>query len=111
LKTLVIPKRYNMDVWLLKNVLDVLKGKSVLITGASAGIGEQMAYHYAKMGANVLVTARREKKLQEVNRLCIIFFLSKLSSVLPTEAGCRWLTSKIDIYMIVNRRLLNFFLR
>jgi corticosteroid 11-beta-dehydrogenase isozyme 1 len=50
-----------------------LKGKSVLITGASAGIGEQMAYHYAKMGANVLVTARREKKLQEVNRLCLFW--------------------------------------
>lgn len=49
---------------------DVLKGKSVLITGASAGIGEQMAYHYAKMGANVLVTARREKKLQEVVAKC-----------------------------------------
>ncbi|OPL20384.1 corticosteroid 1-like 11-beta-dehydrogenase isozyme, partial [Mytilus galloprovincialis] len=43
---------------------DLLKGKRVVITGASAGIGEQMAYHYAKMGANVIVTARREQKLQ-----------------------------------------------
>ncbi|XP_071140812.1 hydroxysteroid 11-beta-dehydrogenase 1-like protein isoform X1 [Mytilus edulis] len=49
---------------------DLLKGKRVLITGASAGIGEQMAYHYAKMGANVIVTARREQKLQEVVAKC-----------------------------------------
>lgn len=49
---------------------DVLKGKRVVITGASAGIGEQMAYHYAKMGANVLITARTEKKLQEVVARC-----------------------------------------
>lgn len=45
----------------------MLKGKRVIVTGASTGIGEQMAYHLARMGAHVLVTARTEAKLQKVN--------------------------------------------
>uniref|UniRef100_A0A452GP97 11-beta-hydroxysteroid dehydrogenase 1 n=1 Tax=Gopherus agassizii TaxID=38772 RepID=A0A452GP97_9SAUR len=44
----------------------MLKGKRVIVTGASTGIGEQMAYHLARMGAHVLVTARTEAKLQKV---------------------------------------------
>ncbi|XP_066839137.1 11-beta-hydroxysteroid dehydrogenase 1-like isoform X2 [Anser cygnoides] len=46
---------------------EMLKGKRVIVTGASTGIGEQMAYHLAQMGAHVLVTARTEAKLQKVN--------------------------------------------
>lgn len=46
---------------------EMLKGKRVIVTGASTGIGEQMAYHLARMGAHVLVTARTETKLQKVN--------------------------------------------
>ena len=46
--------------------LDDVKGKKVLVTGASTGIGEQLAYHYARLGADVVVTARREKQLQQV---------------------------------------------
>uniref|UniRef100_A0A8C4VT64 Uncharacterized protein n=1 Tax=Gopherus evgoodei TaxID=1825980 RepID=A0A8C4VT64_9SAUR len=46
----------------------MLKGKRVIVTGASTGIGEQMAYHLARMGAHVLVTARTEAKLQKVLR-------------------------------------------
>ncbi|KFQ53191.1 Hydroxysteroid 11-beta-dehydrogenase 1-like, partial [Pelecanus crispus] len=38
----------------------------VLLTGASAGIGEQMAYHYARFGAEIVLTARREAVLQKV---------------------------------------------
>lgn len=45
----------------------MLRGKRVIVTGASTGIGEQMAYHLARMGSHVLVTARTEAKLQNVN--------------------------------------------
>ncbi|XP_010249449.1 PREDICTED: 11-beta-hydroxysteroid dehydrogenase 1B-like [Nelumbo nucifera] len=41
-------------------------GKVVLITGASSGIGEQLAYQYAKRGARLLLVARRKNCLQEV---------------------------------------------
>ncbi|XP_060797391.1 hydroxysteroid 11-beta-dehydrogenase 1-like protein isoform X2 [Neoarius graeffei] len=42
-----------------------LKGVRVLVTGASTGIGEQVAYHYARMGAQIVITARREHVLKE----------------------------------------------
>ncbi|GLT69233.1 hypothetical protein SLA2020_414010 [Shorea laevis] len=43
-----------------------LAGKVVIITGASSGIGEHLAYEYAKRGAHLALAARREKSLQEV---------------------------------------------
>ncbi|KAI8544015.1 hypothetical protein RHMOL_Rhmol08G0262200 [Rhododendron molle] len=43
-----------------------VSGKVVLITGASSGIGEHLAYEYAKGGACLVLVARREKQLQEV---------------------------------------------
>ncbi|XP_075052323.1 11-beta-hydroxysteroid dehydrogenase 1 [Mixophyes fleayi] len=48
----------------------MLKGKKAIVTGASSGIGEQMAYHLAKMGAHVLITARTEDKLKKVVEKC-----------------------------------------
>ena len=38
----------------------------MIITGASTGVGEQLAYQYARLGANIVVTARREQRLKEV---------------------------------------------
>jgi len=43
-----------------------LAGKSVMITGASAGIGWASALAFAAKGANVVVTARREERLREL---------------------------------------------
>ncbi|XP_036970546.1 hydroxysteroid 11-beta-dehydrogenase 1-like protein [Acanthopagrus latus] len=48
-----------------------LRGARVLVTGASTGIGEQMAYHYASFGAQIVITARREKVLQQVVEKCL----------------------------------------
>ncbi|XP_026200518.1 hydroxysteroid 11-beta-dehydrogenase 1-like protein [Anabas testudineus] len=48
-----------------------LRGARVLVTGASSGIGEQMAYHYARFGAQIVITARREKVLQQVAEKCL----------------------------------------
>ncbi|XP_078621246.1 hydroxysteroid 11-beta-dehydrogenase 1-like protein [Branchiostoma floridae x Branchiostoma japonicum] len=43
-----------------------LRGATVVITGCSTGIGEQMAYQYARLGAKILITARRENRLKVV---------------------------------------------
>ncbi|XP_009702735.1 PREDICTED: corticosteroid 11-beta-dehydrogenase isozyme 1-like, partial [Cariama cristata] len=50
---------------------EMLRGKRVIVTGASSGIGEQMAYHLARMEAHLLLTARTEAKLQKVVERCL----------------------------------------
>ncbi len=40
-----------------------LKGKIAIVTGASAGMGKDIAYYYAKEGAKVLAVARRMDRL------------------------------------------------
>ena len=43
-----------------------LKDKRIVITGASSGIGEAMAREYAKMGAKVVMAARRSEELERI---------------------------------------------
>ncbi len=42
-----------------------LEGKTILITGASSGIGRATAIECSRMGANVIITARSKERLQE----------------------------------------------
>ncbi len=49
---------------------ETVRGKNVVITGGSTGIGEQLAYHYARLGANIVITARREQLLKQVVEKC-----------------------------------------
>lgn len=42
-----------------------LEGKTVLVTGASSGIGRQTAIECSRMGASVVLSARNEARLQE----------------------------------------------
>ncbi|XP_028857286.1 hydroxysteroid 11-beta-dehydrogenase 1-like protein isoform X2 [Denticeps clupeoides] len=51
--------------------VESLKGARVLVTGASMGIGEQIAYHLAKAGAQIVITARRGHVLEKVVQKCL----------------------------------------
>nr|KXH70880.1 MAG: hypothetical protein AM325_15465 [Candidatus Thorarchaeota archaeon SMTZ1-45] len=72
LKKLVLNRESAIGVYLKKIIQVVtmvrydLDGKIVIITGGSAGLGEQFAHAFAESGAHVVLGARREKLLRKV---------------------------------------------
>ena len=42
-----------------------LEGKTILVTGASSGIGQATAIECSKMGAKLVITGRNAERLQE----------------------------------------------
>ncbi|KAM9732009.1 hydroxysteroid 11-beta-dehydrogenase 1-like protein isoform 2-T3 [Dama dama] len=47
-----------------------LQGARVLLTGVSAGVGEELAYHYTRLGSHLVLTAHTEAFLQQVVGNC-----------------------------------------
>jgi short-subunit dehydrogenase len=45
---------------------NIFNSKVVIITGASSGIGKATAYEFGRLGANVVLAARSEIRLQEI---------------------------------------------
>ena len=43
-----------------------LKGRVAVITGASSGLGKQMAKGFASQGADLVIMARRLERLEEL---------------------------------------------
>ncbi|KAI5077425.1 hypothetical protein GOP47_0007249 [Adiantum capillus-veneris] len=64
----------------------VARGRVVLITGASSGIGRHMAFEYARRGAKLVLAARREHLLREVADLCTSFGAQGVS-IVPTDVS------------------------
>ncbi len=47
-------------------IMETVKGKNVLVTGATGGIGAKLVKLLAGSGANLFITARNEEKLRQV---------------------------------------------
>ena len=48
-----------------------LAGKTILVTGASSGIGQSIAISVSKMGGNVIISGRKESNLQHTFSLMV----------------------------------------
>ncbi|PRP76714.1 short-chain dehydrogenase/reductase [Planoprotostelium fungivorum] len=46
-------------------------GKTVIVTGASSGMGKELALRYARLGSKVVLAARRKEMLDAVVQQCI----------------------------------------
>ena len=49
----------------MNNAIFSLEGKTILVTGASSGIGKATAIECSKMGANVYLSARNKERLEQ----------------------------------------------
>ena len=93
-----------------------LKGKKVLITGASSGLGKNMAINYAKVGAQIINISRNEnrmsilnKELNNINRLENLYFscdVSKYDDI--KKVSDKLLEKKINPEIIINNAAGNF---
>ncbi|SQA78039.1 3-oxoacyl-[acyl-carrier-protein] reductase FabG [Capnocytophaga ochracea] len=71
-----------------------LENKTILVTGASSGIGKAIAIECSKMGAQVVITGRNEQRLQETYK--------QLEGTQPAYIVAD-LTKKEDIETLVNQ--------
>lgn len=73
------------------NYGEILKGKNVLITGGSTGIGLSIAKKCIQEGANVVITGRNEEKLlhamEEINNPLLKTLVWDVSNISQIEEG------------------------
>ncbi|WP_448698899.1 SDR family oxidoreductase [Mucilaginibacter sp. AW1-3] len=79
-----------------------LKGKVVIITGASSGIGRAMAVEFAKRGANLILGARQYVALCELGQ-----HLEGLYNVKAIAVQCD-VTSEEECRFLINQALVTF---
>jgi NAD(P)-dependent dehydrogenase (short-subunit alcohol dehydrogenase family) len=84
-----------------KHFLSQLAGKVVLITGGNAGIGRAAAIEFAKQGAQVVVSGRREKEGLEV--IDELKALDGEAIFVKTD-----ISKERDVYAMIERTLATF---
>ncbi len=87
--------------------MEILKGKYVLITGATGGIGSRTAKLIAGSGANILITGRNADKLNQVANECGIpdehVFIMGLADAASVQTTIQSITEMgIELDIVVN---------
>ncbi|MCH9030879.1 MAG: SDR family oxidoreductase [candidate division Zixibacteria bacterium] len=82
-----------------------LKDKTVVVTGASMGIGAAIAQEFSSDGANVVLTARKESRLKVVAKslggksLCVKADVSKRADIKRIISAARKKFGEIDFWI------------
>ncbi|XP_036089941.1 hydroxysteroid 11-beta-dehydrogenase 1-like protein isoform X5 [Rousettus aegyptiacus] len=88
-----------------------LQGARVLLTGASAGVGEELAYCYARLGSHLVLTAHTEALLQKVVGNCrklgapkVFYIAADMASAEVPERVVRFALDKLGglDYLVLN---------
>ena len=91
-----------------------ITGKRALVTGASAGLGREMARQLASMGADIVAVSRNRERLEEVKRdiesafqvrvTVLPYDLSRVGAAKDLHSTC--VSSSLDIDILVNNAAL-----
>jgi short-subunit dehydrogenase len=87
-----------------------LQNKVVLITGASSGIGEAVAYAFARKGYKLSLAARNTDKLNDVKKRCIQLGATQVecfATDVSIEEHCsKWISQTVEkmgtIHVLIN---------
>ncbi|CAI9267173.1 unnamed protein product [Lactuca saligna] len=94
----------NTCEWLYYSFLyhEDMYNKVVIVTGASSGIGEQIAYEYAKKRANLVLVARRDHRLHGISenakRLGAPHVLIMAADVVKEDECRRFVNETIGVF-------------
>ena len=99
----------------MNNLFDI-KYKNILVTGASSGIGREIATNLNALGANVIITGRNEERLNETRDLMVYYLgtpvetypcdlskedeIKKLVTSLPQLDGVVFCAGVVEYYPI-----------
>eukprot|EP01105_Mastigella_eilhardi_P007473 TRINITY_DN18909_c0_g1_i1.p1 TRINITY_DN18909_c0_g1~~TRINITY_DN18909_c0_g1_i1.p1 ORF type:complete len:316 (-),score=93.53 TRINITY_DN18909_c0_g1_i1:44-991(-) len=88
-----------------------LKGKVVVVTGASSGIGEAVAYECARVGAKLVLSARRAARLEQVREACAAMGAERavvVTADMSKMEDCQALVAKsVEAYGAIDLLVLN----
>jgi NAD(P)-dependent dehydrogenase (short-subunit alcohol dehydrogenase family) len=78
----------------MNNLFDI-KNKNILITGASSGIGREIAINLNTLGANVIITGRNDQRLNETKDYLVYSPIESYSCDLSKEDEIKKLVTSL----------------
>ena len=97
--------------YLNKKCKNSIKGKTIVITGATSGVGLKAAEELLYLGANLILAARNQEKTEEIKKNLIEEYKDSTIDIYPLDLAsfdsikkfaARIKRNKVDVYGFVN---------